>query len=1432
MRLSRRAKRRWIVLGVLAVTGGCGAVAWRALSAAQEERLVAAARQEGLEAWRQGDLKRALDRLSFYHARRKNDIEAMLGFADVRRQLPEVERRHLFEAAGLYRRVRQMEPDNLEALAKLLDLSVRLGDRSEAAQVADDLLKLEPGNRAALEVRLVSRQASGRFDEARQTAATLIDLEPEQLQWRLRLLQIMHRQRVPADQMLALADRWVAEHDGAASFGVVKARLLFALGREDAAAAEALAAAAAPSTTLPALQALLALLDDLDLHDAAAQAIDRAMETLAGSAWVWQVAAQRHWRSGRNAETLAVLATAEERLGALDPTLLRLRVLAQREVLRFDDAQRSIEGLRAGVQSLEPDARNGWHAWSAAMSAALDGGRPWAERRLLLERALALRPDDAALHTLDAQAWEGLGELDLALAALKHASWIDPAWLAPKARAVSVLLALGRPEEAFDAGVSMQGRAAATPAWAWLLLARAWLEHDPRSSDVGLIDRSSGAPVDLVGLLEALSRHRPAFEGAAPLLAEAYLANGRAADAEAILDAAIVSGDTGTADRLALARLSARHRLGCERRLVEAARGNAGLTLEVAEALAAIERREGRVADGLSVLEDALAAAPAERRAAARRMRASYLLAVDDPGAGAALAALLEPEAGTGVTSASGTDAASGVDAVAMAGFVLGQASAWRDPALVSRAIDRLAAVVGDHAPRVRLARATLLYRAAPRSESQLAEAIVLTEGVLTESPDSLPALALMSALLLEGNVPDPLRAIDHLKHAVSLYPRQIELYPRLIDLHQRRGDFAAAGPLLESLGELAGRDPVLVDTELRLLQAQGDFPRAVLRLSEFVDSTSSSLEQLRLAQLEERAGRLDEATAIYARLLKGGASLEATVAAADFHAGQGRLEEAHRMLEAAALGERSVSVRLRGALLRRYGELDAAAPLLEEAVLLDPANAEAWTELARLRLARADFTGARSAAEAGLVIVPTDASLESIAQVASLDLNDQAARREAIEALGDSGSNPAALRKTLLIYQRAASREDGPSSRDRHDALELARQLRDFLPAWKMAVTWLAADGQVNEAVRMAEDAATLMPARPEPAEWATSLMLEAGRETEALEKARQWRNRMNHRPYGADTLIAALELSQGRPRRACNLLEPYESRIVAERERWPQRTSVLMGAFLHDGQLDRAFRLLCELVVSAGGRGGGEGGWVADWLARSETAPLEYAERALKIADAHARRDGEPGVLRLATAWANVARRSGVPAHTAVAERLASELTPGPAVLALQARLAIDRRDPADAERCYRSALEFDPDDVDVLNNLAWLLVKRGAADEAAGLAARAADLAPDDADVLDTLATALLGSKRFVEAERVARRARSLRSEDPALGLTLTRVLMESEQLGDAEAELARTQMQIATLPPAERRAMDQEAAALRSEIASRRAEKRSERAAVAP
>ena len=73
------------------------------------------------------------------------------------------------------------------------------------------------------------------------------------------------------------------------------------------------------------------------------------------------------------------------------------------------------------------------------------------------------------------------------------------------------------------------------------------------------------------------------------------------------------------------------------------------------------------------------------------------------------------------------------------------------------------------------------------------------------------------------------------------------------------------------------------------------------------------------------------------------------------------------------------------------------------------------------------------------------------------------------------------------------------------------------------------------------------------------------------------------------------------------------------------------------------------------------------------------------------------------------------------------------------------------------YRQVLKERPDEIDILNNVAYLLLDQGGQEkEALEMAQRAYNVAGNDPDIMDTYALALMAKGQFQDAEVVARRA----------------------------------------------------------------------------
>lgn len=115
-----------------------------------------------------------------------------------------------------------------------------------------------------------------------------------------------------------------------------------------------------------------------------------------------------------------------------------------------------------------------------------------------------------------------------------------------------------------------------------------------------------------------------------------------------------------------------------------------------------------------------------------------------------------------------------------------------------------------------------------------------------------------------------------------------------------------------------------------------------------------------------------------------------------------------------------------------------------------------------------------------------------------------------------------------------------------------------------------------------------------------------------------------------------------------------------------------------------------------------------------------------------------------------------------------------------------AAGNRDFAGAIKIYRSLLELQPDNAQILNNLAWTAtqIKDPSALEYAEKANR---LSPDNPVFLDTLALALAEGGNAKKAVETERRAMELAKQSPPLRLNLAKILIKAGDKSQAKLEL---------------------------------------------
>jgi putative PEP-CTERM system TPR-repeat lipoprotein len=122
----------------------------------------------------------------------------------------------------------------------------------------------------------------------------------------------------------------------------------------------------------------------------------------------------------------------------------------------------------------------------------------------------------------------------------------------------------------------------------------------------------------------------------------------------------------------------------------------------------------------------------------------------------------------------------------------------------------------------------------------------------------------------------------------------------------------------------------------------------------------------------------------------------------------------------------------------------------------------------------------------------------------------------------------------------------------------------------------------------------------------------------------------------------------------------------------------------------------------------------------------------------------------------------------------------------MAYQGEQALAKKDYAAAERHYLAALNIQPNNALVLNNLAWVTGRLGK-DGAVDLAEKANKLAPNQPALMDTLAMLLADKNEFSRALEWQNKAVGLQPSNAELRLNLAKIYIKSGDRVRAKAEL---------------------------------------------
>lgn len=1389
MPFTRRGKRRLAILAAVGLACALAFVLANRIWTMQQQRLLAQARAQAMAAYARGDLEQTLFHFSYYFERKKDDLEANLVFAEARARQPVPGGRHLGEAIDLYdthglklieatESLPDRERRRQEILERLLELYAQLGLQLELGQTVDRLLAIDPDHASALSAKAELMVMERRFDEAHELAQRLIALEPQSLRWRRLQLQLMRQRGMSVDDVIEQCARWAGESDADGRYHLLAANALLEADHAHDAMIELDRAIQLGADAADVLEELIATLDELDLRDRGDQLIASTAARHPGQPWVREIALARLWRSNRVDDALAELASIELELPLLTPTLLRYKTLILLSAHRIDEATAVIGRLAGGSSADKLNDRD--RAWAAALAAVLQPERAdWPQTEAALRTAIALAPDDPVLHYLLGEAYERLGEPALAMQALAQAHALDPHWLAAGMAYGEALLDAGRIDEAFKVARAVFSRGPKDRLPPFLLYARAYLAARESQVSGSLAVMNPANDRDLLETLEQAHRDVPANPAVMLTLADAYLLFGRPEDARQFMRAALAAPGATADLALAFAELSRRRGLNEEQALIQQAERLDSRSVAVAFAKAMLLAESGDYILGLSHLDRAVRAAIDNEALLqqASAARCAYLLDINHPGANDSLRKLVNrwPQSAE------------------IQRFVLAQPAVWEDLPLAQQAAQNLKRLLGESSPQVRLAEATLLLNGNP-DEAALAKAIMQINAVLERFPESLAGLSLMADALTRGEGRNVSSAIDYLERAVNFHPAEAELIVRLVALLQQFGDYDKAGRYLRRLSQLSQVNPELRRAELHLLQSQGDFEAALARASALVNESSQATEQLVLASLYQRTGRLEEAEEIYDRLLSQPYPEPLIkTQAADFFAYTGRFKRGLDLLRAVETpGGPARHGVLLGAFHQRHGRVVEAGQWLRRAVELDPQSVEARHELARHCLSVQERQEAREHALAGLRLQPDHAGLRVVLAIASLNA-DAADRKQAITALRELGAEDDDLLAVLSLLDQIPVVDGLPSPTEAN--FEACRRLVEahggFLASWQLAISLHLDAGRTNEAIALARRAVSRLPAAIEPAQWAAQLLYDAGRWHEALAEAQEWRRRSAADPTDADVMIAFILLELRQPAAAIAQIEPYADRFLAERRESPHRVTAWLRALAATDRYDRVAAITAPLVRE-------DRRWRDVLL---DIAPLlgdAHAFDALSRVESAAADPLE--WLALAQHWIALGRRSASQEcfrHAIGLAERAAAATPSLQVrsLIVQGAVAEAQQELSLAESLYRRALELEPQNALAMNNMAFVLSRspERCADALAYIE-RAIELQGDDPEFLDTQAMVLLCLGRVEEAGQVIARARSQEPDHIGIAITMIEAQLAQGLVDEAAIALNRLEQRL--------------------------------------
>lgn len=1330
-----------------------GVFSWRLAIAARKSL---ENRELGMAAAKQTNYFDALKYLSQYLRKPEyqKDIEALYQYAIARREVPAAGGKNIFEAIGLFKAVLERDPGHKQARKDLLALYGMVAYNTEAIELADKMVREDSKDYEALRYKALSLGRLRKFDEALKVTDKVLELAPDNVPAMMMRVETMYRLDRPQPEIIKYAAEMLEKHPDDPKYEVIVGYAHALLQEGDKARDVLRKTAQREMTDIEFIRLMVFQLDSVMLFDDGLNLLRRsAVKTK--DPMLLRLLVRRLWEASRFDEMLEVLDPLELKNPKTHSELLALKAMGLVGMKRDAEKVKEIIDLLAGRSDASARA---WKPVLAEVVSAL------AEPKKVIEicrLGLTADPTNPYIRYFLGEAYNSMGEQELALEHWKQVLKTAPTWAMPYVRIAQGLTSSGRSRSAVEvarqAVIRAPSNAAALSTFAATLASALEVTSSPDPKAVK----------QLRDLLEKVQAAVPGEINTLPIWIDELGKQGKTdpAKKQQAIDAihtlldhtklaleAIAKDKSREKDReklvpeqtlVRLAGISREYELFVEKECFEMAETIRGMTPTLAYAKAAYMRTYESPEAGKKFLSDLMNAPERKDQLIWRLQWAQFLASIRDPDAKQVWQEIADANP----------------DNLNIQRRVMSIPSVQDDRAFMDRVIKRVQAGSGDEGMSWKLARARWLLSGEDSRKDASTAVVMLTEMVKT-SPDLIEPRILLAAAMQK--VDNTGGAVEQLNAATNLQPDNLDVIVALARLRLSQGDYTETRRLVDRILS----DPDAKEAHLRQvasMQSQmGDLEKSLQTMVKVAgdEKNKDAPPDLMLAELYFRTNQPKKAEPIF-RALMDHPNEVVIQAYANFLGAMGRVDEAKAAL--AKLDglklDPGLKEMIHAEFARRFLKPELAIANYEAAIKLVPQKPVPYLNLMTFYVdlgAVEQMLGVNERAHKEIPSHKVFTLIDSQKEIVKSVVGKPQLQRMVAAIITDNEYRESAVEAMRIMYEANKNKERAAQTLLRLRGI-LDKSPR-FLSLHIMMVDLYAAAGRYDEATSLATRTMTTFPNNSEPAEQAVRVLAAQRKWDETLATAQKWRDRSQVRPLAPDVAIAEAYLNMKNTAKALATIEPYKSDALKMPAEFFGVVTIMTRAMAASGKTDEAANILKPLlptntlwrsmwiIIAMNWIPGTDNKLAAEWLDRVRPTIPDSAQIEL---------------IDLAEQWYRLGLRAKNAEYKKKGVNLIREVASRPdAEAGASTRygiIAYQEGDTATSEEQYRKAIARNPNMPVALNNLAMLLVDQNSKlDDALAFAKKCVELDPNSATYYDTLATVHLKRKEFgpsVDALRTA-------------------------------------------------------------------------------